>query len=88
MVRKMTETTSNTIDRIKSEAYAAAPPLIAYYVKESTDKSLCTEAQTKDRFYPVECPCGWKGCSCDLEGGPIADTGDSAYYCPECNAEL
>jgi hypothetical protein len=30
--------------------------------------------------------CGWKGCSCELEGGhQIADTGDYGdCYCPKC----
>jgi hypothetical protein len=47
---------------------------------------LCTPEQLKN-YYPTMCSsCGWKGCSCELEGGhQIADTGDYGdCYCPKC----
>lgn len=50
-------------------------------------EQLCTEQQIKKGWYPAQCnKCGWKGCSCELNGGmQIADTGDYGdIYCPCC----
>lgn len=53
-------------------------------------EAMCALASDCDpslnTYYLVACKCGWKGSSCECNGGtPLADTGDyNDVTCPAC----
>lgn len=56
---------------------------------EQHPSAICSDAQLKERYFPVHCRnCGWIGCSCDTDGAiPIADAGDyTDMECPNCGS--